>query len=783
MLKKYGWIAALFVAIAMVFMGCPGDDDKPGHGPDNPDLVEDASFWVDLSDYGNTEIVDSGAGEPTVTENLDGTLTVSATAANQRVYFNLTEEQIELIKAAFASNTKVTVQITATGTGSVRIGFCDPTAGSGWQGSNLHDSLSIADSPIIKEFTKHSDAAVTEASKLIDGFLIQSRGASANFTIESIAIMIGDAGLPPAAPKTVNISSIAGIYAPAYGGSPESEIEETAQFTGTVTWDPEVVGMFGPGIIYTATITLTAKAGWTFDGVTPDFFELADVHSEAITTINNAADSGVITVVFEETSSTFIPVIDITLTTTDGILGEDIHLDGLLVGDDEEPGHQHIIWALDPSDAGTVNSAASLSGNVLNVSDIGIVRLTATVPNGADIGTPLTVAGLEVTITIVEVTGITGIPTKGMATVPVHFNGVTVTPSDATFTTIGWAYSNDNGSTWTPFVLTSGSYTFATEGTYKLRATIANGIISSDALADFVKDDAEIVISEFVDAIIIDVDGTTVEDVTITGVNGTVEYLPGGVGYIFSRNGSWEGSYAYFSLDLGSAKVSSFEKVEFTYQGISGDITSKSLSLVVGDSAATVGGSGSNVTAGTVASTSQVTGTSEYNLTFNIDSKKTAADLSGLVYFSIYMNSNVSSIQIKDIVFTSGEACDDCEVFPCVCVFEKTNDLNYDVTVTESGNGGNEGGTIDASSMTIISNAHERSFVRVTVTNSTTSDRGGWGVGSFGGTSFQGSSFTPSLGAGVTGYIDIPIKDLTDNIGLQNGIRMVSLELYQLVTD
>ncbi len=102
---------------------------------------------------------------------------------------------------------------------------------------------------------------------------------------------------------TVTISSIitdltiAGVTAPVTGATPVTTITVCDQYTGTVTWNP-ADATFEPGTSYTATITLTPKAGYTLTGVTADSFTLADA------TATNLADSGVITAVFSATDTT-----------------------------------------------------------------------------------------------------------------------------------------------------------------------------------------------------------------------------------------------------------------------------------------------------------------------------------------------------------------------------------------------------------------------------------------------------------------------------------------------
>ncbi|MDR1299611.1 MAG: hypothetical protein LBJ84_05100 [Oscillospiraceae bacterium] len=101
----------------------------------------------------------------------------------------------------------------------------------------------------------------------------------------------------PAAGATVSISAIGGVAAPAAGERPVSEAAATEQYTGAVTWSPAIIdGAFDYGTIYTATIALAPETGYTFAGVSADFFTVAGA---AQTT--NGADSGTVTAVFPAT--------------------------------------------------------------------------------------------------------------------------------------------------------------------------------------------------------------------------------------------------------------------------------------------------------------------------------------------------------------------------------------------------------------------------------------------------------------------------------------------------
>ena len=93
----------------------------------------------------------------------------------------------------------------------------------------------------------------------------------------------------------VTISAINGVTPPAYDETPVTVITETDQYTGTVAWSDSPV-TFGATTVYTATITLTVKPGYTLDGLNSDFFTVAGA-----TSVTFDADSGVVTVVFPET--------------------------------------------------------------------------------------------------------------------------------------------------------------------------------------------------------------------------------------------------------------------------------------------------------------------------------------------------------------------------------------------------------------------------------------------------------------------------------------------------
>jgi formylglycine-generating enzyme required for sulfatase activity len=109
----------------------------------------------------------------------------------------------------------------------------------------------------------------------------------------------------PSGSKVITIATIQGVIVPAYGLTPVTAITETEQYSGTVTWNGNP-STFTFLTVYTATITLTPKAGYTLQGIAADFFKVAGG-----TSVNNTASSGVVTAVFPKTDSRLVNKIEI----------------------------------------------------------------------------------------------------------------------------------------------------------------------------------------------------------------------------------------------------------------------------------------------------------------------------------------------------------------------------------------------------------------------------------------------------------------------------------------
>ena len=95
----------------------------------------------------------------------------------------------------------------------------------------------------------------------------------------------------------VTLAEISGVTAPVTGATPVTTITETEEYTGTVSWSP-ADNPFAGETVYTATIAITLKAGYTLTGVEANSFTVAGAAS-----VTHSAGSGVVTVVFPETAA------------------------------------------------------------------------------------------------------------------------------------------------------------------------------------------------------------------------------------------------------------------------------------------------------------------------------------------------------------------------------------------------------------------------------------------------------------------------------------------------
>jgi uncharacterized repeat protein (TIGR02543 family) len=87
--------------------------------------------------------------------------------------------------------------------------------------------------------------------------------------------------------RVITQRSISSIPVPVVGASPATTLD-ALQYSGTLTWSPNHA-TFQAGVSYSATLTLTPKAGFMLNGVGANFFQVAGAQS-----VTHSANSGVI---------------------------------------------------------------------------------------------------------------------------------------------------------------------------------------------------------------------------------------------------------------------------------------------------------------------------------------------------------------------------------------------------------------------------------------------------------------------------------------------------------
>ena len=192
--------------------------------------------------------------------------------------------------------------VTVPATGAIPVGVITETAqykGTvSWK--NTRDGSSN-----IETFAAKTAYTATITLTAKDGFTLLGvtanfftvAGATATNAVNSgvITAVFSSTGGTADDPTEIDLKAIPGVTIPVTGATPAAAITETAQYTGTVSWNPNV-DTFAAETAYTATITLTAKTGYTLEGVTENFFTVAGA------TASNAVNSGVITAVFPATT-------------------------------------------------------------------------------------------------------------------------------------------------------------------------------------------------------------------------------------------------------------------------------------------------------------------------------------------------------------------------------------------------------------------------------------------------------------------------------------------------
>jgi hypothetical protein len=110
----------------------------------------------------------------------------------------------------------------------------------------------------------------------------------------------------------IKATTAVGGIRPVATEAPKTSVAENLQYSGTISWSPAVTTAFAESTVYTATISLTAKTGYTFAGIEANSFPVTGA-----STVTNAAGTTTtlsITAVFPETKGP-APTMNVNFTT------------------------------------------------------------------------------------------------------------------------------------------------------------------------------------------------------------------------------------------------------------------------------------------------------------------------------------------------------------------------------------------------------------------------------------------------------------------------------------
>jgi len=305
-MRKFSWILALLVALTMVFVGCSDGGSKTPPPPPPPpvegDLVIDdaAEIAALISPY---NIYTNGATAPDADSvQQDGTkVSFVYTSSGNPDHYGFKIDFAEEAKVNTYVNMHVTYKLVAHVTGNAKIGHkFKGSAGGENDLTPYADFEKYFGTEIGKELTQ------TVPIKLLPNKALwfthnryqtsPSTQIPVEYTLEIIKIVFegGEIINDPIDDFEINLHApVAGHIAP--------ETIESAQFTGDITWSPELAAedRFKVSTAYTATIVLTAKLGFTLAGLTDE----AEFEIESATTVTYKASTKTVTAVFPTTGA------------------------------------------------------------------------------------------------------------------------------------------------------------------------------------------------------------------------------------------------------------------------------------------------------------------------------------------------------------------------------------------------------------------------------------------------------------------------------------------------
>jgi hypothetical protein len=255
------------------------------------------------------DIAKSGGGA--VTPSPAGTNTWTFTMPTENVTVTVEFEIIPVVVTAFSLDTLVTAPVKGVSPVTTAIDETQYTGTIAWQtASGAEHSGAFVPSTVYKALviltakTGYTFEGVAANRFTYTGAAVTNAANSGTVTIT----------FPATDPdEAVTAFSLNGLVtAPARGASPVTTAIDETQYTGSIEWQTASgaahSGPFAASTVYKAVVTLTAKEGYTFEGVAANRFTYTGAE------VTNAANSGTVTITFPATAdldpNTGIPIGD-----------------------------------------------------------------------------------------------------------------------------------------------------------------------------------------------------------------------------------------------------------------------------------------------------------------------------------------------------------------------------------------------------------------------------------------------------------------------------------------
>jgi hypothetical protein len=178
-------------------------------------------------------------------------------------------------------------------------------------------TLSAADFAVDNGASITNVQVVSDTATVSVGFADNTGVTSKTYTVSIVGGSTKIKGsatvaITQAAAVTINAFNLSTVVtAPVRNAAPDTEPINAPQYTGTIVWYTSSgsahSGNFAAATVYKAMVTLSAKSGYTFTGVSANNF----IHMGANTVVNGA-NSGTVTITFLATADAVVNALDLT---------------------------------------------------------------------------------------------------------------------------------------------------------------------------------------------------------------------------------------------------------------------------------------------------------------------------------------------------------------------------------------------------------------------------------------------------------------------------------------